>query len=974
MSISRRLFVLLACLWAAPVFAQTSGQMAGNLGVANACVVMPVAGMGTGSVQVVGTFVGTVSFTVANTGDAADYKALNMAPSNSSTQVTSTTAAGLWSGSVAGYRFFRACMTSYTSGTAGILLSAAATGGGGAGAVTVDLTGSSFSGNAAASATGSAVPAAGDYLAISVGGTLTGLTAGQATMANSVPVTLASNQSSLTVLPGNTANTTAWLVTGTGGLFPASQSGTWNITNVSGTVSLPTGASTAAKQPALGTAGTASADVLSIQGIASMTPILATLSGTNSIRLQDGSGNALTSLSVGAQRAITVSIVDSGGNQVSAFGGSGGTASAFGSAFPSGASSGTASGFYDGTNMQGARVVDADTSGGTFYALATNNVFRTSGTPVEAGTSSNPWNVVFPSAQTVTGAGGLFPATQSGTWNVTNVSGTVSLPTGASTAAKQPALGTAGTASADVISVQGIASMTPLLATVTNAGTFAVQVTTLPALPTGANVIGALSANQSVNVAQMNGVTPLMGAGNTGTGSPRVTIATDQVAIPITVASLPSHAVTNAGTFSVQVTSMPADATELPAASALADAMANPTTPLIGAALMAYNGATWDRLQPALDYAQNSTTSGQTGSLVQGAVTTSAPTYTSGRTSPVSLDTSGSLRVAVVSGSTGNAAASNTGSAVPTQADYSGINVGGTLRGQTGVNPSGSIYAGQVDFAAVAGATTSVNNGTVDAGTLRVTLASDSTGLVKLATGANTIGALTANQSVNVAQINGVTTLMGNGVSGTGAQRVTIASDSTGTIAATESGTWTVQPGNTANTTAWLMAGGKTNNNAAPGATNLGMLGGLANAAAPTWTEGNQVSFSADLAGNIRVTEIDPCSSVAKVTAPFSLTARTLVIAAAASKKNYICGISVVAGAAEIFNIDEGTGTTCQTGTAAVVGSTTAANGMSFAANGGMAAIGGNSTVIAGLTANVDTCIVPSGSNRLAGFLTYVQR
>lgn len=37
------------------------------------------------------------------------------------------------------------------------------------------------------------------------------------------------------------------------------------------------------------------------------------------------------------------------------------------------------------------------------------------------------------------------------------------LPTGAATAAKQPALGTAGTASADVITVQGIAAMTPLL-------------------------------------------------------------------------------------------------------------------------------------------------------------------------------------------------------------------------------------------------------------------------------------------------------------------------------------------------------------------------------------------------------------------------------------------------------------------------------------------------------------------------------
>src|SRR6266704_1257508 len=38
---------------------------------------------------------------------------------------------------------------------------------------------------------------------------------------------------------------------------------------------------------------------------------------------------------------------------------------------------------------------------------------------------------------------------------------------------------------------------------------------------------------------------------------------------------------------------------------------------------------------------------------------------------------------------------------------------------------------------------------------------------------------ITANSAVNVAQINGVTPLMGNGVTGTGSQRVTIASDNT---------------------------------------------------------------------------------------------------------------------------------------------------------------------------------------------------
>ncbi len=46
--------------------------------------------------------------------------------------------------------------------------------------------------------------------------------------------------------------------------------------------------------------------------------------------------------------------------------------------------------------------------------------------------------------------------------NLTNISGTISLPTGAATSNKQPALGTAGTASADVITVQGIASGTNL--------------------------------------------------------------------------------------------------------------------------------------------------------------------------------------------------------------------------------------------------------------------------------------------------------------------------------------------------------------------------------------------------------------------------------------------------------------------------------------------------------------------------------
>src|SRR5690606_4040260 len=48
---------------------------------------------------------------------------------------------------------------------------------------------------------------------------------------------------------------------------------------------------------------------------------------------------------------------------------------------------------------------------------------------------------------------------------------------------------------------------------------------------------------------------------------------------------------------------------------------------------------------PIIGLAQGSTTSGQTGSMVMGAVTTSAPSYTNAQTSPLSLDTGGGLRV-----------------------------------------------------------------------------------------------------------------------------------------------------------------------------------------------------------------------------------------------------------------------------------------------------------------------------------------
>lgn len=135
-----------------------------------------------------------------------------------------------------------------------------------------------------------------------------------------------------TVQPGNTANTTAWLVTGTGGTFPATQSGTWT-TRVVGNAGAIFDGATAAAVPA---------NVL-----------------YNGINI-GGNLAGLTGLATGATvKAATVAIVDASGNQITAFGGSGGTASNFGSAFPS---SGTAVGFTDGTNMQPGRLKAASTA------------------------------------------------------------------------------------------------------------------------------------------------------------------------------------------------------------------------------------------------------------------------------------------------------------------------------------------------------------------------------------------------------------------------------------------------------------------------------------------------------------------------------------------------------------------------------------------------------------------------------------
>lgn len=179
------------------------------------------------------------------------------------------------------------------------------------------------------------------------------------------------------------------------------------------------------------------------------------------------------------------------------------------------------------------------------------------------------------------------------------------LPTGAATAAKQPALGTAGSASTDVLSVQGIASGVAL----------PVSLATLPALVAGTAAIGKLAANSGVDIGDVDVTSLVPGVGATNLGK----------------AEDAAHSSGDTGVMALAVRTD------------------------TGASLAGTDG----------DYA------------------------------PLQLDNLGNLRVNVAAGSASNAAASATGSAVPASADYRGLNVGGTLRGATGLS-LGSHFAGAI--------------------------------------------------------------------------------------------------------------------------------------------------------------------------------------------------------------------------------------------------------------------------------------
>lgn len=116
----------------------------------------------------------------------------------------------------------------------------------------------------------------------------------------------------------------------------------------------------------------------------------------------------------------------------------------------------------------------------------------------EVGTNANPIQVGDAGGSLT--VDGTVAATQSGAWNVTDISGTVSLPTGAATAANQTTI---------IGHVDGIEGLLTTIDADTGvlAGAVAgteVQVDVVAALPAGTNAIGKLAANSGVDIGDVD--------------------------------------------------------------------------------------------------------------------------------------------------------------------------------------------------------------------------------------------------------------------------------------------------------------------------------------------------------------------------------------------------------------------------------------------------------------------------------------
>ena len=333
-------------------------------------------------------------------------------------------------------------------------------------------------------------------------------------------------------------------------------------------------------------------------------------------------------------------------------------------------------------------------------------------------------------------------------------------------------------------------------------GTFAVSAASLP-LPSGASTAANQTSVQS-------------SPGSSATTAVTIQGSASGVAVPIsgTVTTTPSGTQTISGTVTANAGTgtMAVSAVSLPL----------PT------------GAAADSSVTGLQVSQGSTTSGQKGSLSQGAVTTSAPSYTTAQTSPISLDISGNLRTSVnntvtvgthavtQSGTwqnqiTDGTTVANVGPASGAQTGQTYLQIGSTYREAASLT-AGSLNADLIPSTDLSGYRwISVQITGVFSGTLTFQASNDNSNFVNfpLTLSTSTVGGPLVSTtgsgmfygSFNYRYLRVRMTAYSSGTANGTAEYYTLPGtvNSIGAqVGASQSGTWTVQPGNTANTTPWL--------------------------------------------------------------------------------------------------------------------------------------------------------------------------
>ncbi len=514
---------------------------------------------------------------------------------------------------------------------------------------------------------------------------------------------------------------------------------------------------------------------------------------------------------------------------------------------------------------------------------------------------------VFPTDST----SGVTSATSNGVWqagvSLTSVqvlcsawtSGYIVVSLTASTSAPAGGGGGGGGGGGDVVITDGVT--TSIKATVKDYANSNPLTVVLVDTSGDAYVAGG-GTGSSVDLTGINGVTPLVGNGVTGTGSLRVTIASNNTAFPVTTGGLTDT--------ELRATPVPVSGT------VTANAGTNLNTSLLaleaGGNLAAIAASAsvlddWDET----DRAKVNIIVGQAG-VAAGTGVDGATVQRVTLATNVALPT-GSNVIGHVIADTGSTTAV-TGNVTVVQSTASSLNA--TV---VGAGSAGTANAGVVTVQGIASMTpvqvsqataASLNAAVVGTGTAGsaaggILTVQGVTSMTKLLVTPDSV-ALPANQSVNVAQMNGVATTMGSGNSGTGVQRVVIATDQpqlTNKLLVTPDANSAVnvaQVGGTNSVTAGvsgtLAVGGNVATNVAIGTNPINNGAQAISSENTAVTATRMAQLVCDLVGKLIVlpySNPENFVSGAITSAMTSTTSTSLIAAPASGLRNYITQITV---------------------------------------------------------------------------------